>query len=502
MSDNRAHMSDFAFFAVLASTATLVWVFPVFPTQDGAAHLENARLLVEVLRGDAEAQRFFSVDRFSPNWVSHLVLAPLMLVLPAVVAEKIVLTIATVLVPLGFRNALRSLGGPQVLALLSLPFAHSFLLTMGFLNFCAAVGAALFVVGHWSRPNSSVSGTAVGLTLTYLLHPVAFVYAAGMVGAMALVRGRAWWGPTLLAILPGLVLVFVFLGGHGTIATGGGPERGPLFATLGVLVSFAPVERTLSTLFWILLGAIAIFELCRLPWKRWWRDGLVLAVAPLLALTFAAPFFLAGGAYVPERFLFCGALTLALWIGTRAPGELLPRALGILAALIAVAMNVARIPALRERNEAIAEYTSIADALQPGEIVLPVNGSTSGERPDGTGVTKVDSMRHAIGYLAVSRGVIDLANYQPNTGHFPLRWNDAVTPFGRAFTAADLELVPPPIDLLRYERETGIAVDAVLLWDFADRSKPEVARLYADLDLGGYAEVAESPGGRATVWRR
>ena len=503
MSDNRAHMSDLAFFAVLLSTVVLVWIFPVFPTQDGPAHLENARLLVEVLRGNAEAQRFFAIDRFSPNWVSHLVLAPLMLLVPAVVAEKIVLTIATVLVPLGFRQALRSLGGPPVLALLGLPFAHSFMLTMGFLNFCAAVGVGFFVVAQWSRPSSSVAGTAVGLTLTYLLHPVAFVYAAGMLSAMALVRGRAWWGPTALAMLPGVVLVFAFLGGHASTPTGGGPERGPLFATLGVLVSFVPVERTLSTLFWILLGAVAVFEVCRLPWKRSWRDGLLLAVVPLLALTFEAPFFLAGGAYLPERCLFCGALTLGLWIGTRAPGALLPRVLGTAAAVIAIAMNVARVPALRERNEAIAEYTSIADALQPGDLVLPANGSMSGERHDGgTSVTKVDSMRHAIGYLAVARGVIDLANYQPNTGHFPLRWNEAVTPFGRSFTAADLDQAPPPVNLLRYERETGIAVDAVLLWDFHDRSKPEVARLYADLDRGGYTQVAQSPSGRATVWRR
>src|SRR6185436_16961078 len=124
---------------------------------------------------------------------------------PAAVAEKIVLTIATVLVPLGFRKALRALGGPPALALLSLPFAHSFLLTMGFLNFCAAVGAALLVVAHWTRPDSSTVRTAIGLTLTYFLHPVAFVYAAAMLVAMALVRGRGWWGPTAIAMLPGVV---------------------------------------------------------------------------------------------------------------------------------------------------------------------------------------------------------------------------------------------------------------------------------------------------------
>src|SRR5436190_1618897 len=193
MSDNRAHMSDLAFFAVLLSTVALVWIFPVFPTQDGPAHLENARLLVELLRGNAEVGRFFAFDRFSPNWISHLVLAPLLLI---------------VLV------------------------------------------------------------------------------------AMALFRGRAWWRPTALAMLPGVVLVFAFLGGHESTESGGGPERWPLFSTLGVLVSFAPIERTLSTILWILLGAVAVFEACRLPRKRSWRDGLLLAAVPFLALTFTAPFFL------------------------------------------------------------------------------------------------------------------------------------------------------------------------------------------------------------------
>src|SRR4029079_8413934 len=131
---------------------------------------------------------------------------------------------------------------------------------------------------------------------------------------------------------------------------------------------------------WILLGTVAVFEACRIPRKRSWRDGLLLAAVPFLALTFTAPFFLAGGAYVPERFLFCGALTVALWIGTRAPGELLPPILGAVAALIAVAMNVARVPALRERNDQIADYTSVASTFPPGALVLPLNGSMSGER--------------------------------------------------------------------------------------------------------------------------
>jgi hypothetical protein len=311
-----------------------------------------------------------------------------MMIVPAVVAEKIVLTIATVLVPLGFRKALRSLGGRPVLALLSLPFAHSFLLTMGFLNFCAAVGVALFVVAQWSRPSSSVVGTAIGLTLTYLLHPVAFLHAAAMLVAMALVRGRAWWGPTALALLPGVALVLAFLGSHGGPTPGEGPDRWTLFATLGVLVSFAAIERALSTLFWIFLGAVAVFEACRLPWKRSWRDGLLLAVVPFVVLTFTAPFFFAGGAYLPERFLLCGALTLALWVGTRAPGKLLPPILGTVAAGIAVAINVVRLPALRERNDALADYTSIAHALPAGALVLPANGSMAGERHDGgTSVT-------------------------------------------------------------------------------------------------------------------
>jgi hypothetical protein len=268
-------------------------------------------------------------------------------------------------------------------------------------------------------------------------------------------------------------------------------------------VSFATIEQALSTFFWVLLGAIAVFEAWRLPWKRSWRDGLLLAAVPFLVLTFVAPFFLAGGAYLPERCLLCGALTLALWIGTRAPGELLPRILGGVGALIAVAMNLARVPEIRERNDAIADYTSIAESLPPGAVVLPVNGSVSGERHGpGTSVTKVDSMRHAVGYLAVSRGVIDLANYQPNTGHFPLRWNDAVTPFGRAFSAAGLEEVPPSVDLLRYERETGVAVDAVLLWDFGDRANPPIAFLYSELERGGFSEVARSESGRTRVWAR
>lgn len=45
-------------------------------------------------------------------------------------------------------------------------------------------------------------------------------------------------------------------------------------------------------------------------------------------------------------------------------------------------------------------------------------------------------------------------------------------------------------------------IDAVLLYDMVDRTNPDVARLYEDLDKGGYAEVARSTSGRTVVWAR
>jgi hypothetical protein len=499
----RDRVADVAFFTVLALHLALVWAFPVFPTQDGPAHLENAALLGRVLQHDPVALRFLALDRFSPNWLSQLVLLPLMGVFPLAIAEKILLSLATIGLPLGFRSALGSLGGPRVLALLVLPFVHNFLFSMGFTNFAIGVGLAFFVMGRAvaEPPVRPVRNLALGALGVYLCHPVAFGFLAGTLVLLAAFRGRETWRPTIGVLAPAAIFFALFLGGGAHEAGGvGGTARPAVFGTLGVLVSYAPSEVKLSTLFWMLLGAVGLFETARLVSQRSWRDGLLLAAVALLAAFFVVPFSVGGGAYLPERFLFLGALTLALWIGTRAPGELLPPVLGGMGALVAVGLLTVRVGPVAERNEALDEYLSVGSMLPAEAVVVAVNGTRAGQVP--SQIPKVDSLMHAVGYLAAERRLVELGNYQPDTGHFPLRYTAETNPFGRLMTRAEAEQAPPPVDLARYERETGIAVDYVLWWDRAQvEGEPAVAELEADL-RAAYALVGTSSGGRMQVYRR
>src|SRR6185436_12721844 len=86
-----------------------VWALRYFPTQDGPSHLENANILLLLQRGDPPIFReYFSINTApTPNWLGHAVLAGLILIAGPMIAEKLMLTLYIVALPLAVRYAFR-----------------------------------------------------------------------------------------------------------------------------------------------------------------------------------------------------------------------------------------------------------------------------------------------------------------------------------------------------------------------------------------------------------
>ncbi|MEO8588634.1 MAG: hypothetical protein ABI432_04635, partial [Flavobacteriales bacterium] len=175
------------FYLMLALHAVPVLVFRWFPTLDGPGHLYNARIVRSLMAGDGAIGRFFEVNSFpEPNWLGHAIMAGVMTFAPAHIAEKTVMLLYVIGLPLAFRFALRHLGSAGWATLLIFPFIYGFTFRVGFLNFSLALPLLLLSLGMGlgSRARWPL---ALVLTILYFAHLTCFLLA------MAVLFGMPVW---------------------------------------------------------------------------------------------------------------------------------------------------------------------------------------------------------------------------------------------------------------------------------------------------------------------
>ena len=81
-----------------------IWIFSFFPSQDGVSHIYNAHVLKEYHRHENYIIRDvwqLNLTVF-PNWLSHISLTGMLYVFPPIIAEKILLTVMIIGIPISF----------------------------------------------------------------------------------------------------------------------------------------------------------------------------------------------------------------------------------------------------------------------------------------------------------------------------------------------------------------------------------------------------------------
>lgn len=124
----------FLFILLINSLPIILWDFS---TLDGVSHINNAKLANELLFQTNEAQHSL-VDFNSfpvPNWTGQAILSLLLLVFSPLVADKIILLLIVILLPITFRKLIKTLDGNIWAVYLCFPFAYSFTFFFGFYNF-------------------------------------------------------------------------------------------------------------------------------------------------------------------------------------------------------------------------------------------------------------------------------------------------------------------------------------------------------------------------------
>lgn len=152
-------IEPFIFFGIVLINLMPLFAGKFFPTMDGPSHLNNATLIKEILfNGSDSLNQVFRINPEPvPNWIGHFILVFLKLFFPSYLAEKILLLIYFIGLPLAFRGLIKTISPNNILySYFIFPFTYSSLLLFGFYNFSFGIIFYLISITYWIKVNNSV----------------------------------------------------------------------------------------------------------------------------------------------------------------------------------------------------------------------------------------------------------------------------------------------------------------------------------------------------------
>ncbi|MEA2603548.1 MAG: hypothetical protein QOF89_4540 [Acidobacteriota bacterium] len=486
------------FFTLAVLYVLPFWTVRYLPTTDGPAHVYNAW----VLRQHANVEQYPLFHQYYvikwlpyPNWTSHAVMALLMFVVPPLIAEKLLVSGYVLLFLAGawyLAGAVRP--DERWPAFLAFPFVYNLLFQFGFYNFSISLGCFFFVLGYWWRHRERPDlRFAVRINLLLLLcwfsHILSFCLALLAISVLwlATLRRTSWWRHLLHVpiLAPQIVLPLWFIRQQEGGAQPAGLSLHDLWSYLvwpQPLFVWSDWQVYLARLVAWVFGLLLLLTLWRWISRKDGRlrpslqeaDVFLLLAAGGLLLYFFAPATMSGGSMVIERLSLYPYLLLIPWFAPRLGPRSRTAAVAALALLAAFHLGYL-IRWYRVLGEEVRQFVAGLEAVQPGSRVLSLlfNRHFASQRSDVFG--------HAMGYVALEKGLIDWDNYEARMTYFPIHFRDGVS------LPQLTEVLYEPGGLrVRVNRET---IDAIYTWQMP-ADAPLRRRLQRD-----YVKVSEKYGG-------
>jgi hypothetical protein len=516
---------------LVAVEVVLLALLPYLATSDGPIHIGSGGSIRDFVADPGGLQhRFLDVRWFPvPNLLPELGMAALLAVADPGVAEKAMILVYVVGLPLALYYVLAGLpGANRWLAVVAIPLTFNASLLFGFLNFSVGIVAFLVAIGYLLRHRTLASPRELvtfGLlvAVAYLTHVVPFVQtvvASGCIVLEAALRpaGDGRTRPVLtrplgrwsLAVAPSLLLATIFFVTGGS--DGSDYRREFLTLLLGLptlawpLVSYDLQEGFLTVLVGISLGVAVVLAVAARWGRGSWRrpDDWALWFTTLATIAyFVAPEALGSGGVVSQRLALFPILGVTIWVATQPIIPWAHRGIAVASIACAVGLLLMRAPSYLSTSDAVADYVTLAPCIAPRSTLIQANLAEIESGPLG----RISPLIHDTGRLSAATHGHDLGSITSAVPLFPLQNRAVNDPFRYLITAPNGEYaIPPGIDPLGYETATGETVDYIVLLG-RDLATPEVlgSTAWADLDrqlAEGYRRVAVSPMGTVELFER
>jgi len=439
-----------------------------FPSMDGASHLSNSNIINQlVFYHNNLFSQFFAINPEPvPNWTAHLMISLLTLVMPAFLAEKILILVLLIGTPFAFRSLVQTVSPKQTLfSFLIFPFTHSMFFFFGFFNFCIAVMLFLVTLNYWLRHEHQALKFRQTITLillvslTYFSHIVIFGTLLIIMAMHIITRAtmdilckknekkiifrqlfKKVMTITIAALIPTVLFVYFFYSRPGIreVTYTGLSELFNFLVTVRPLISLnVSIEGKFTViLFYMFVALVAIGALAFLiriirsiikksdpehqndepllpRFNFWW---LLVSMAVLLLLYFRLPEAYGTASYTNLRIGFVFFLVTIVWISTFR----IPWYFGLMAAFTGLCVNTLLIryytPGINDLGKLAVSCNKAADFVAPNSLVLPIycmdNWFTG----------------HFVDYIAVDKPIVMVYNYECASGYFPVIWNENQKP--------------------------------------------------------------------------
>lgn len=448
MKNTLQKAEPYFFLLVCLLNAIPVLLYRFFPTMDGPAHLYNSTLIGDLLFGDNALHSYYIFHGTPvPNWIGHFFLSVFDILLPAWLAEKLLLLAYFIFLPLSFRKLVLHFGSPWA-AYLIFPFTYSLLFFMGFYNLSLSLIFLFFTIAFWLKhqENLNIRNTLVlfGLiTATFFSH--IFIYAFLLltlflfaVQSFISKKDIAEFGEfikknlyLLAASSLSLIFFFMFMGSSQLPSTN---EQLPFYELVKWIEDVRPLialdynqERSFTrVLFYIMItltGMVIYQRLKKLDFEngfsfnQLWKPGVLLAsdVFMLIAILLMALFILvpngAGAGMMSDRFCLLFFFFFITWIATQP----LPKRILVPTALVVLFITYRLVDfyktPVKEMNVVAVELEKAGDHIEPYSTVLPINRTGHWLMP------------HISNYAGINVPMVILENYEASLDWFPIGWD-------------------------------------------------------------------------------
>jgi hypothetical protein len=519
-----------AFWGISAIPVIVVLALPALVLQDGGLHIANAVAMNGLIRGWWPALVEWR-PALLPYLTSDVALTGLIQVMDGNTALKVVAAIGLIAFSLAVASLMRAVHLPLAAGIPLLAFEMSYLFMLGFIGFVWSTALCLFAVAVALR--QPLRPAAIPLTLlltaTWFTHFVPAVIATIAIVLIVLfahlAEGEALAKASYLTIrtlaLPAGLMVVLSLCwnmGRGQSAgfqawSGIVDSASLLIQLFGPLVMYTRAEVWLGRLLALALIFTSILVVAIRVRDRRYRDRYdgILVSALLLGAT---SLVLArdannGVGYVNVRISLFAPIFLAVWLCTQLP-ELRGRAstawwgAAAIAAAVAVALPIVRVPALRHLAGEVQRIGNVGACLPERATFVQLDlDDTGGVWSRGTPMSE-----QASGAFGVARQALDLGN---EAGWYPQAiWRYKTVARADRFMDPEkpdrwFDSVPPPMQMARAVRG-GLPLDAVVLYgrdnalDTVLKDSSTVA-LQNDLEQF-FTKVRVSPENNAELWLR
>ena len=434
------------FLMVLLANVAGLFFTKYYPTMDGPAHLYNSNVLSSLLMGDETLQQFYSINLMPiPNWLSHVILAISGVLLPAYLAEKVLLILYVAGMAISFRLLVVQFApGNKSFSLLIFPFIYTFLFYLGFYNYSLSFIFFFLTVWIWNKHYTAGFTWEIKLlltaliTFTYLGNVLAYGFLGITLGCLicydalrvyeqtndeVLSLKKCWSELQLLLqmALPSLLFFAVFYLNAQFFSTDQRLPKEELIKWLMdnrsiIVYDYLKDEMYSKKIFWTMV----LFVLC-IAYRRireyelsneisFSKSDVILAP---LALALAAFFLVpdgSGAGMMSIRYCILVSFLAVLWIAT----QQLPhfaKAFVLIVLFLSAGLFFNHTVVLQHLNKDAVALDEAADHIEAGSLVLPVNHSENWLEI------------HFSNYIGVDKPMVILENYEASVGWFPVRWN-------------------------------------------------------------------------------